>query len=116
MHVLVIDDDEDVCASVGALLKQAGHFPSVAYDAQSAIEVCRAVKPEFVLLDINLAGENGYTLADTLHQKFGLEHVQMWALSGYADDEERRRNSGIVGHILKPLTLNHVRALIGVAG
>jgi two-component system, OmpR family, response regulator len=114
MHVLVVDDDEDVRAAVGALLQESGHIPSLAHDLQTALAICHAVKPDFVLLDINLIGEDGYTLADTLRKQCGLDGIQMWALSGYADDEERRRNSGIVGHILKPLTFNHVRALIGV--
>jgi CheY-like chemotaxis protein len=115
MHILVVDDDEDVRATVGALLLSAGHTTSLAHDVQSALVNCHSVKPEFVLLDINLAGEDGYTLADTLRKQCGLGDVQMWALSGYADDEERRRSSGIIGHILKPLTFNHVRALIGMA-
>jgi CheY-like chemotaxis protein len=115
MRVLIVDDCDDVRAAVRGLLMSAGHEPYLAHDVESAIEVCGAIKPEFVFLDIRLPGEDGYTLADTLRKQYGLGDVQMWALSGYADDEDRRRSSGIVGHILKPLTFNHVRTLIGVA-
>lgn len=115
MRVLIVDDSDDVRAAVRGLLMTAGHEPYLAHDVESALEVCGVIKPDFVFIDIRLPGEDGYTLAATLRKQYGLESVQMWALSGYADDEERRRNSGIVGHILKPLTFNHVRTLIGLA-
>jgi CheY-like chemotaxis protein len=113
MRVLVVEDSADVRAAVRKLLITAGHEPFLAHDIQSALEICRVMKPEFVLVDINLQGEDGYSLAETLRNQCGLDDVQIWALSAYADDRQRRRQAGIVGHIQKPLTFDHIRQLIG---
>jgi CheY-like chemotaxis protein len=114
MRVLVVEDNDDVRASVRKLLMLAGHEPFLAIDFRSAVEICRITKPEFVLLDINLPGQDGYSLAEKLRDECGLADVQIWALSGLADDSERRRKSGIVGHIQKPLSFAHIQQLIGV--
>src|SRR5687768_15880576 len=112
MRVLVVDDNNDVRAATRALLVKAGHEPYLAHNVQSTLEICRVVKLEFVLLDLNLDGEDGYSLAETL-RKCGLEDVQIWACSAQADDRDKRRHAGIVGHILKPITFDHIRQLIG---
>jgi CheY-like chemotaxis protein len=113
MRVLVVEDSGDMRAMIRTLLITAGHDPYLAHDIQSALAICRVIKPEFVLLDINLEGEDGYSLAETLRGECGLGDVQIWALSGQADNEERRRQAGIVGHILKPISFDHIRQLIG---
>jgi CheY-like chemotaxis protein len=114
MRVLVVEDNDNVRASVRNLLMLAGHDPFPAIDFQSALEICRIVKPEFVLLDINLSGQDGYLFAEKMRDECGLQDVQVWALSGFADDPERRRQAGIVGHIQKPISFAHIQQLIGV--
>jgi CheY-like chemotaxis protein len=115
MRVLAVDDNADVLAGVGKLLEVAGHKPLLAQDAETAVALCRQTTPDFVLLDIKLPGMDGYSLAETLRTECELTNVQMWAFSAYADDPTRRRQSGIVGHIQKPLSFAHIQHLIGVA-
>src|SRR5687768_4965214 len=104
MRILVVDDNEDFLFAIRALLMSAGHEPYLAHDMQAALEICRVIKPDFVFVDINLNGVDGYHLAETLRGKCGLEDIPIWALSAYADDREKRLHAGIVGHIQKPIT------------
>jgi CheY-like chemotaxis protein len=114
MRVLVVEDDSDVLAMICTLLTRAGHEPVLASDPFSALEACQAAKPDFALLDIGLPDMDGYRLAEKLRDDCGLKNVQMWAVSAHADNERRRRQSGIVGHIQKPISFAHIQQLIGV--
>jgi two-component system CheB/CheR fusion protein len=114
VRVLVVEDDDAVLAMMRSLLTRAGHEPVLASDPRSALEACQTTKPDFALLDIGLPEMDGYCLAEKLRDDCGLD-VQMWAVSAHADNERRRRQSGIVGHIQKPISFAHIQQLIGVA-
>jgi CheY-like chemotaxis protein len=114
MRVLVVEDDDDVLAMIRALLTRAGHEPLLASNPHSALAACQTTRPDFALLDIGLPEMDGYSLAERLRDDCGLGNVQMWAVSSYADNERRRRQSGIVGHIQKPISFAHIQQLIGV--
>ena len=113
MKVLVIEDSNDVAVVIQMLLKSAGHHPLLASDAEGAIELCRRIKPDFVLTDIGLPGIDGYDLAVRLREECGLEDVPIWAVSSYPDNAERRKEAGITGHIDKPISFAHIQQLIG---
>lgn len=62
-HVLVVDDDPDVHAMIAEYLRGHGCAVAEAADGDAMrAELARAV-PDVVLLDLNLRGENGLTLA-----------------------------------------------------
>ena len=59
------------------------------------MEICRRIKPDFVLTDIGLPGMDGYDLAVRLRKECGLEGVPIWAVSapsGQPGAADRRRN------------------------
>jgi CheY-like chemotaxis protein len=58
-----------------------------------------------VLLDIGLPGLNGYEVARRLLQQATGKKPFLIAISGYGQDEDRRRSAeaGIALHLLKPL-------------
>lgn len=113
MKVLVIEDSNDVAVVIQMLLKSAGHQPLLASDGESALAVCRRVRPDFILTDIALPGMDGYELAVRLREECQLTDVPIWAVSSYPDNEQRRKEAGITGHIDKPISFAHIQQLIG---
>jgi CheY-like chemotaxis protein len=113
MKVLVVEDSADVAVVIQMLLKSAGHQPLLAGDADSAVKLCRRVRPDFILTDIGLPGMDGYDLAQRLRDEFDLRDVPIWAVSSNPDNELRRKESGITGHIDKPISFAHIQQLIG---
>src|SRR5688572_20353134 len=101
MNVLVVEDSNDVAVVIQMLLKSAGHQAMLASDGESALELCRRVKPGFILTDIRLPGIDGYDLAVRLRDVCDLADVPIWAVSSYPDNERRRKEAGITGHIDK---------------
>ena len=65
--VLIVDDHDDFRESASALLESEG-FAVVgeAADGEAAIEAIERLRPEVVLLDIQLPGIDGFAVAERL--------------------------------------------------
>jgi CheY-like chemotaxis protein len=59
-----------------------------------------------ILLDIGLPVMNGYAVARALRDKPEFRHVQIAALTGWGQEEDRRkaRDAGCDSHFTKPLS------------
>jgi CheY-like chemotaxis protein len=62
-------------------------------------------QPEVVLLDIGLPGMDGYAVAQRLRLMPGGKAVRLIAVSGYGQEEDRRRarEAGFDRHLTKPV-------------
>jgi PAS domain S-box-containing protein len=113
-RVLVVDDNRDVAQSLAMLLELPGHDVRVAYDGPGALEAAGQFRPEVVLLDISLPGMDGYEAARQLRRLPGLEGALLVALTGWGQEEDRRRSAdaGFDEHLLKPATLTALQKLL----
>ncbi len=104
-RILVVDDNEDTAKGMARLLKLIGHEVAMAHSGHEALEVAREFGPEFVLLDIGLLEMDGYEVASRLRQEECSRHAVIVAVSGYGQDEDRRRSkeAGFDHHLIKPL-------------
>ncbi len=61
--------------------------------------------PDMVFLDIGMPGMDGYEVARRLRQQPGLENVMLAALTGWGQQEDRRRSqeAGFDRHLVKPV-------------
>jgi len=65
--LLIVDDDADFRAGARALLEVDGfRVLGEAADGESAIEAAQRLRPQAVLLDIQLPGMDGFAVADRL--------------------------------------------------
>jgi PAS domain S-box-containing protein len=104
-RVLVVDDNRDAAESLAVLLRHAGHEVRTAWDGPAALDLAPGFRPEVVLLDIGLPGMDGYEVARRLRGRPELEHVVLVAVTGYGQDEDRRRSgaAGFAYHLTKPV-------------
>ncbi len=70
-RVLLVDDDELLCALVRLPLRRRGFEVVTAEDAEQALERLAVGLPDLVLLDVMLPGEDGLTLARELGSRGG---------------------------------------------
>jgi PAS domain S-box-containing protein len=103
-RVLIVDDNEDAANSLAVLLRLQGHEVGVAYSGMAALEMTKAGAPDVVFLDIGMPGMDGCEVARRLRQQPGLEHVVLVALTGWGQQEDRRRTAaaGFNHHLVKP--------------
>jgi CheY-like chemotaxis protein len=109
--ILLVEDQPDCASLLARLLGRLGHQACVAPDGPAALEKAGREPPDVVLLDIGLPGMDGYEVAARLRQDSGRKPPFIIALSGHADDGERRQAAGIDLHLLKPVEFD---ALAGI--
>jgi len=64
--VLIVEDDEKVAKALYLRVKGAGYETSVAYDALDGVITAAKMKPDAVLLDINLPAGHGFNVAQRI--------------------------------------------------
>jgi CheY-like chemotaxis protein/two-component sensor histidine kinase len=103
-RLLVVDDNRDAANSLALLLKLQGHEVRVAYSGIAALETARTYRPDMVFLDIGMPDMDGYEVARRLRQEPGLEKIVLAALTGWGQQEDRRRaaEAGFNHHLVKP--------------
>jgi len=104
-RILVVDDNVDAAETLAILLRLAGHSVEVAHDGAAAIGMAQAKRPELAFLDLGMPGMDGYELARRLRADKALAGVRLVALTGWGQDEDRRRSAeaGFDLHVVKPV-------------
>ena len=75
------------------LLALHGYEVEVAHDGPSAIEAAQRFQPQVIVCDIGLPHMNGYEVARQIRALPDIARPTLIALSGYGQDEDRRRGS-----------------------
>jgi PAS domain S-box-containing protein len=116
VHVLVVDDEIDARDLVKRLLEMAGATVSIAGSVSEAMERVHARRPDVLVCDIGMSGEDGYSLIRRLRaleegQEGALPAV---ALSAYARSEDRMKaiRAGFQNHLAKPVEPAELLAVV----
>jgi two-component system cell cycle response regulator DivK len=103
--ILLIEDNEQNRYLATFLLEQRGHKVIWAPDGPRGIELAQAVRPDVILLDIQLPLMDGYAVARALRCVDTLREVPIIAVTSYAmvGDREKSLAAGCSGYIEKPI-------------
>jgi two-component system cell cycle response regulator DivK len=103
--ILVIEDNERNAYLVTFILEKHGYQVIQASDGKAGIALARQIKPDLVLLDIQLPVMDGYAVARELTRNGELHGIPIVAVTSYAmlGDRERILAAGCVGYIEKPI-------------
>jgi signal transduction histidine kinase/ActR/RegA family two-component response regulator len=113
LHVLVVEDNPDVAETTADALELFGYSVRVAPDAEAGLRAFLEQPPDVGLLDIGLPGRSGLDLARDVRARLG-ETVRLVAVTGYGQPEDRARaeEAGFDAHLVKPVDLDELRAVI----
>jgi signal transduction histidine kinase/ActR/RegA family two-component response regulator len=113
-RILVVDDNHDAARSLAYLLTLHGHEVHTANDGPTALALARSHGPEIILLDIGMPRMDGLEVARRLRQEPGLKDIVLVALTGYGQDQDRRRSqeAGFDVHLVKPIELDHLQTVL----
>jgi len=103
--VLVIEDNEKNRYLTTFILEKHGYQVFQAQDGQAGIALACQIKPDLILLDIQLPMMDGYAVARELTRNGELQGVPIVAVTSYAmvGDREHALAAGCVGYIEKPI-------------
>ena len=109
LRILVIDDDEDLTASVAAVLQADGYEVFTAGGGEQGLELAFTRHPHLVLLDVTMPGMDGYQVCREL--QFGytkdIPVVFLTARTELTHMKEANR-SGASGYVTKPFRSDHL--------
>jgi two-component system cell cycle response regulator DivK len=103
--VLLIEDNEQNRYLATFLLEQHDYKVVPAVDGRRGIELARALKPNLVVLDIQLPVMDGYEVARALRAIETLRDTPIIAVTSHAmvGDREKALAAGCNGYIEKPI-------------
>ncbi|RZI56894.1 MAG: response regulator [Rubrivivax sp.] len=121
LEVLVVDDNEEASTVLAVVLSDRGAAVRAASDAEAALLLVRARRPDVLISDIGMPGKDGYALIREIRLSDaarGVSRLPAIALTAFARDEDRLQalEAGFDAHCAKPLRpLELVRQVVLLA-
>ena len=111
MRLLLVEDHEDTNRSLTQLLRRRGYYVQSAHSVQGALEAAAQEQFDVLISDIGLPDGSGIELMQKLRRDrpiFGI------ALTGFGMEDDLRKSYevGFNHHLVKPVDLNRLDALI----
>jgi len=113
-RILLADDNADALESLATVLRLRGHEVYSAPNGAIALETAVRHMPEVALLDIGMPLLDGYEVARRIRAQEWGKSVTLVALTGWGQESDRRRSreAGFDTHLVKPLDLDRLTALL----
>jgi signal transduction histidine kinase/ActR/RegA family two-component response regulator len=113
-RILIADDNRDAADSLALLLELSGHEVRVAHLGHTALSLAQTFRPNVGLLDIGMPDLSGYEVARALRNESWATNLQLIALTGWGQDDDRRRalEAGFDHHMTKPVDPDQLASLI----
>jgi len=104
-NILVIEDNEQNLYLVRFILEKNGYQVHAAMDGRTGIDMADQLKPDLILLDIQLPVMDGYAVAQNLRANPQLSSIPIVAVTSHAmvGDRDKAIAAGCNGYIEKPI-------------
>ncbi len=111
-HILIVDDDSAICASLSLLFKQSGYSSVQAGNPEDALHLFRESNPDIVIMDMNFSretsGDEGLDLLKELRKLSESIPVILITAWGSIDLAVKGMKSGAFDFINKPWDNRHL--------
>lgn len=106
-RILVVDDNRDAAHTMARLLSVLGYEVAEAHSGREALAAIENALPNLVLLDLGMAGMDGFETARQIQARFAGTAIPLVALTGLGQEQDRARTreSGFAAHLVKPVEL-----------
>jgi DNA-binding response OmpR family regulator len=113
-RVLVVEDEENLCAAVTYALRKDGHTVCTAATGDEAVAAFQQEQPELVLLDVMLPGLDGFTVLRRIRQTSSTPVLMLTARSDEADTV-LGFELGADDYVAKPFRMRELLARVNAA-
>ena len=116
LRILVVDDEPDTRKVISAVIEKSGAKVIACASAHEALETLVDWKPDILMSDIGMPGEDGYSLIQkvrSLSPESG-GRIPAAALTAYAREDDRQRvlAAGYQLHVAKPIGARELVSMI----
>jgi CheY-like chemotaxis protein len=98
--VLVVDDESDARAFVRAIMEPDGWQVTEAFDGVDGLKQAKALKPDLMVLDVQMPRKGGFELFSDLIQDPAMQNVKVIMLTGVAERTGLRFSGKEMGDFL----------------
>ena len=111
LKILVVENHEDTLQAMKMYLELEGHTADTAATMKAALAAATENTFDLVITDIGLPDGDGWELMRQLRERGPVRAV---AMSGYGwkEDLEKSRAAGFLAHLLKPLKITDLEAVL----
>ncbi|MBM4043003.1 MAG: response regulator [Planctomycetes bacterium] len=118
--ILMVDDDEGFLLAAGSLLEAAGYDVTQAESAAQARERLASERPDLIVLDVLMPGEDGFTFADNISKDERLAQIPVVLVTAVAESPGQmmyafERDKGLTAADVLPKSEAHERLVDTVA-
>ena len=113
-RVLVVEDDRGQALFAQSVLHGAGMLAEVEMQPEGVLQTIERFKPDLVLMDLHMPGQDGMTLTMQIRQRPELLHLPIVFLTGDPDPERQFEvlESGADDFLTKPIRPRHLIAAV----
>jgi DNA-binding response OmpR family regulator len=104
--VLVIDDEQGICALLDTLLRRKGYDVIVSESGQKGLECFRRERSDVLVLDLKMPGMDGLTVLRQVRSLDPIMPVIILTGAGTAETEQRVRVLGATEYVEKEFSLH----------
>jgi twitching motility two-component system response regulator PilH len=117
-NILVVDDSPTDRQHLTDLLAKNGYKVQAAASAEEALAKVKAAKPDLVLMDVVMPGQNGFQATRTLANDEATKHIPIIICStkGQETDKVWGLRQGAKDYIVKPVKPADLLAKISALG
>jgi CheY-like chemotaxis protein len=116
LRCVIVDDSADFRDAASAMLERAGFsVVGTASNGDEALRCYADLRPDVVLVDVDLGGEDGFEVVERLHQADALGALAVILVSTYAESDlvDMIATSSAVGFVQKfALSPEAIRSLL----
>ena len=117
--VLIIDDDPDILDAVELIVTSDGYDAAMITKGNETCEKVRDYKPDLIILDVLLSGNDGRTICRTLKNDDTTKKIPIIMMSAHPSAKVSAIECGADSFIAKPFSidvlLDEVKKFIGTA-
>jgi twitching motility two-component system response regulator PilH len=117
-NILVVDDSPTDRQYLTDMLSKSGYKVSSAASAEEALAKVKQAKPDLVLMDVVMPGQNGFQATRTLSNDEATKHIPIIICStkGQETDKVWGMRQGAKDYIVKPVKQDDLLAKITALG
>ena len=98
IHILLIDDDRDVCKIKKAQLELGGSFKvTIANDPGKGLKLAKTKAPDLILLDVMMPGKDGFEVLAELKSDIRTTSIPVIMHTGVDEDEAKLHAAELYG-------------------
>ena len=114
--ILVADDDKDNCDLLAFVFERSGMNLNLVMvdDSQKAIDTAKELRPNLILMDMNMSGMDGWTAVKQLKSDSTTKGIPVIAFTGFSSPEDRQHalDVGCDEFYAKPMDPEEVLTLV----